>query len=193
LRQGAFDVLVGINLLREGLDLPEVSLVAILDADKEGFLRSQTSLVQTIGRTARNVNAKVLLYADTMTESMKKAIDETNRRRTIQLAYNAEHGITPESIRKEIKQGLAEELQAHKRAQEAIHLSDTEYDRTELMAELEKEMFAAAEALEFEKAARLRDQIQELRDMPEMESKADRGRSATANEKRHRTAKGTRR
>ena len=113
---------------------------------------------------------------------MKKAIDETNRRRTIQLAYNAEHGITPESIRKEIKQGLAEELQARKRAQEAIHLSDTEYDRTELMAELEKEMLAAAEALEFEKAARLRDQIQQIKDMPDMES-TPKGRSAGRNQK----------
>ncbi|MHC4951864.1 MAG: UvrB/UvrC motif-containing protein, partial [Planctomycetota bacterium] len=155
--------------LRAGLDLPEVSLVAILDADKEGFLRSETSLVQTIGRTARNVNAKVLLYADTVTNSMKKAIDETNRRRTIQLAYNEKHGITPETIRKEIKSGLADEFRARKTAQEAVHLTDTEYDRTELITELEKEMFAAAEALEFEKAARLRDQIQELKDMPGMD------------------------
>jgi excinuclease ABC subunit B len=171
LRTGEFDVLIGINLLREGLDLPEVSLVAILDADKEGFLRSETSLVQTIGRTARNVNAKVLLYADRITPSMKKAIDETNRRRTIQLAYNAEHGITPETIRKEIKQGLAEQLKARKRAQEAVSLNESEFDRTELIAELEKEMFAAAEALEFEKAAHLRDQIQELKDMPVMDGK----------------------
>jgi excinuclease ABC subunit B len=168
LRTGEFDVLVGINLLREGLDLPEVSMVAILDADKEGFLRSETSLVQTIGRTARHINATVLLYADTVTPSMKKAIDETNRRRTIQVAYNRQHGITPQTIRKEIKQGLADELRARKTAQEAVHLSETEYDLTELIAELEKEMFAAAEALEFEKAARLRDQIQELRDMPEL-------------------------
>ncbi len=189
LRQGAFDVLVGINLLREGLDLPEVSLVAILDADKEGFLRSQTSLVQTIGRTARNVNAKVLLYADTVTESMKKAIDETNRRRTIQLAYNAEHGITPETIRKEIKHGLAEEFQARKRAQEAIHLSDVEYDRTELLAELEKEMFAAAEALEFEKAARLRDQVAQLKEMPDIESKPQISNADKQN-KKQRTTKG---
>jgi excinuclease ABC subunit B len=172
LRTGEFDVLVGINLLREGLDLPEVSLVAILDADKEGFLRSETSLVQTIGRTARNVNAKVILYGDTVTNSMKKAIDETSRRRTIQMAYNAEHGITPETIRKEIKQGLAEELRARKTAQEAVHLDETEYDRTELIAQLEQEMFAAAEALEFEKAATLRDQIQELRDMPDMDAES---------------------
>jgi excinuclease ABC subunit B len=174
LRGGEFDVLVGINLLREGLDLPEVSLVAILDADKEGFLRSETSLVQTIGRTARNINAKVILYGDRVTNSMKKAIDETNRRRTIQLAYNAEHDITPETIRKEIKSGLAEELRARKTAQEAIHFTENEYDRTEIIAQLEAEMFAAAEALEFEKAARLRDQIQELKDMPEMDEAVDR-------------------
>lgn len=193
LRKGEFDVLVGINLLREGLDLPEVSMVAILDADKEGFLRSQTSLIQTIGRTARNVNAKVLLYADTITPSMKNAIDETNRRRTIQLAYNKEHGITPETIRKEIKQGMAEELQARKRAQEAVHLSDNEYDRTELLAELEKEMLAAAEALEFEKAAKLRDQIQQLKDMPEIGGKSDKKQPSAADDQHPRTKKGRRR
>ncbi|MDH4201926.1 MAG: excinuclease ABC subunit UvrB [Phycisphaerae bacterium] len=179
LRSGEFDVLVGINLLREGLDLPEVSLVAILDADKEGFLRSETSLVQTIGRTARNVNAKVILYGDTVTGSMKKAIDETNRRRTIQLAYNAEHGITPETIRKGIKSGLAEELRARKTAQEAVHFTETEYDRTEMIAQLEADMFEAAEKLEFEKAAKLRDQIQELKDMPEMDGENARRRPAT--------------
>jgi excinuclease ABC subunit B len=172
LRLGEFDVLVGINLLREGLDLPEVSLVAILDADKEGFLRSETSLVQTIGRTARNINARVILYADRMTQSMQKAIDETNRRRTIQLAYNTAHGITPETIRKEIKQGLAEQLRARKVAQEAVNFNESEFDRAELIAELEKEMFAAAEALEFEKAAHLRDQIQELKEMPELKTEA---------------------
>ncbi len=169
LRQGEFDVLVGINLLREGLDLPEVSLVAILDADKEGFLRSETSLIQTIGRTARNVNAKVILYADRITDSMKKAIDETERRRTIQLAYNAEHGITPQTIRKEIQRGLSDELKARKRAQEAIHLDETEFDRTELIAELEQAMLAAAEALEFEKAAQLRDRLAELKERPRLE------------------------
>ena len=192
LRAGEFDVLVGINLLREGLDLPEVSLVAILDADKEGFLRSETSLVQTIGRTARNVNAKVLLYADTVTNSMKKAIDETNRRRTIQLAYNEKHGITPETIRKEIKSGLADEFRARKTAQEAVHLTDTEYDRTELITELEKEMFAAAEALEFEKAARLRDQIQELKDMPGMDEAPGKTQAAASGrvKKKHFNKKG---
>ena len=169
LRSGEFDVLVGINLLREGLDLPEVSLVAILDADKEGFLRSETALVQTIGRTARNVNAKVILYGDRVTNSMQKAIDETERRRTIQLAYNEKHGITPQTIRKEIKQGLADEFRARKAAQEAVHFSESEYDRTELITQMEKEMLAAAEALEFEKAARLRDEIQELKNMPEID------------------------
>ncbi len=166
LRAGEFDVLVGINLLREGLDLPEVSLVAILDADKEGFLRSETSLVQTIGRTARNINATVLLYADRVTDSMKKAIDETSRRRKIQLKYNADHGITPETIKKEIKRGLADALKARKTAQEALNLDETEYDRAELATRLEKEMLAAAENLDFERAAFLRDQLQELKEMP---------------------------
>lgn len=193
LRRGEFDVLVGINLLREGLDLPEVSMVAILDADKEGFLRSETSLVQTIGRTARNVDATVLLYADTITNSMKKAIDETNRRRTIQLAYNEKHGITPETIRKEIKQGLTDELKARKTAQEAVHFSDSEYDRTELITQLEKEMLTAAEALEFEKAAKMRDQIQELKDMPEIDDKPGNVQSAPAKNKQPNKTKGRRR
>jgi excinuclease ABC subunit B len=168
LRLGEFDVLVGINLLREGLDLPEVSLVAILDADKEGFLRSETSLVQTIGRTARNVNATVILYADRITNSMKKAIDETDRRRKIQSEYNQKHDITPETIIKEIKHGLAEQLKARKTAQDAIHLDESEYDRAELAVQIEKEMLTAAEALDFERAALLRDQLQELKEMPEI-------------------------
>jgi excinuclease ABC subunit B len=172
LRSGEFDVLVGINLLREGLDLPEVSLVAILDADKEGFLRSTTSLIQTIGRTARNVNATVYLYADRVTDSMAKAIDETNRRRTIQLAYNKEHNITPETIRKEIRKSLTEVVKARKVAQEKLEFTETEYDRTELAAQIEKEMLEAAEALDFERAAFLRDQLKELKELPELISKA---------------------
>jgi len=168
LRLGNFDVLVGVNLLREGLDLPEVSCVAILDADKEGFLRSQTSLIQTIGRTARNVNATVFLYADTVTDSMQKAIDETNRRRTIQLAYNTEHHITPETIRKEIRRSLTEQIKAQHVAREAVRLGDAEYDKVEIAAQIEREMFEAAEALDFERAAGLRDQLRELKELPEL-------------------------
>ena len=168
LRIGEFDVLVGINLLREGLDLPEVAMVAVLDADKEGFLRSETSLIQTIGRAARNVNSKVWFYADTMTRSMQKAIDETNRRRTIQLAYNQEHGITPETVFKEIRKGFAEQLKAKKTAQEAICMSEREYEVSEIVAEIEQEMLKAAEELDFEKAARLRDRLIELKAMPQM-------------------------
>ncbi len=163
LREGKFDVLVGVNLLREGLDLPEVSLVAILDADKEGFLRSATSLIQTIGRCARNVNAQVFLYADRVTEAMQKAIDETTRRRQTQLEFNKAHGITPQTIRKAIRTVLADQLRARQTAREAIRASEDEYDRAERIAALEEEMFAAAEALEFEKAARLRDRVAELK------------------------------
>ncbi|MCF7957269.1 MAG: excinuclease ABC subunit UvrB [Phycisphaerae bacterium] len=166
LREGEFDALVGVNLLREGLDLPEVSLVAILDADKEGFLRSETSLVQTIGRTARNVNALVILYADKMTPSMQRAMDETARRRKVQQAYNEKHDITPATIKKAIRKSFQTELNARRLAQEVLTRDGKEYDREELMATLEKDMLAAAEALEFEKAAKLRDQIQELKDAP---------------------------
>jgi excinuclease ABC subunit B len=165
LRQGRFDALVGVNLLREGLDLPEVSLVAILDADKEGFLRSETSLIQTIGRAARNVNSKVILYADKMTDSMQKAIDETRRRRQIQEQYNLEHGITPETVRKNIRVGIESEAAAHREANAAVGQSEeTEYVTQEYINELEAEMMAAAESLEFERAAALRDRIVQLQD-----------------------------
>src|SRR5688500_11534629 len=133
LRQGDFDVLVGINLLREGLDLPEVSLVAILDADKAGFLRSETSLIQTIGRAARNVNAKVILYADSITPAMQKAMDETARRRVAQLQFNAERGITPQTIKKGIRSGIESEVKARRTAQEAIRVNDDQFDQAEIV------------------------------------------------------------
>ncbi len=165
LRRGEFDVLVGVNLLREGLDLPEVSLVAILDADKEGFLRSETSLMQTIGRSARNVNAKVILYADKVTDSMQRAIEETARRRAMQQQYNREHGITPETIRKSIRAGIEAEAAAHQRANAAVGRKDpSQYITEEYLTDLEAEMHAAAEALEFERAAALRDRIQQMRE-----------------------------
>lgn len=170
LRLGKFDVLVGVNLLREGLDLPEVSLVAILDADKEGFLRSETSLIQTIGRTARNVNAEVILYADKITNSMKRAIDETDRRRELQIAYNKKHNITPTTIRKEIKKGIEDEVSSHKIVYESVAESEEEYVTQEFVNELEEEMLNAAESLEFERAAELRDRIQAIRSKNDMES-----------------------
>jgi len=164
LRARAFDVLVGVNLLREGLDLPEVSLVAILDADKEGFLRSETSLMQTIGRSARNVDARVILYADTVTESMQQAVDETRRRRALQEEYNRTHGITPETIRKEIRTGIESEAAARAVAFEAVGQTDDTAQRTaELAEQLEADMMQAAAELDFERAARLRDQIAALR------------------------------
>lgn len=164
LREGKFDAVIGVNLLREGLDLPEVSLVCILDADKEGFLRSETSLIQTIGRSARNVNAEVILYADMMTNSMQRAIDETNRRRELQLKYNAEHGITPETIKKAIRRGIEEEIEARRIVQSAGGMADeTQYVTQEYLSELEAEMMRAAEALEFERAAQLRDRIHQLK------------------------------
>ncbi|MEZ6173674.1 MAG: excinuclease ABC subunit UvrB [Phycisphaerales bacterium] len=163
LRAGEFDVLVGVNLLREGLDLPEVSLVCILDADKEGFLRSTTSLIQQMGRAARNVEAKVIMYADKMTPAMQAAIDETQRRRAIQLAYNEEHNITPETIRKSIRRGLEMELRARKAARDAVAMDEEQYDAAELVSQLEAEMLEAAQELDFERAAALRDQAQTLR------------------------------
>jgi excinuclease ABC subunit B len=165
LRQGRFEALVGVNLLREGLDLPEVSLVAILDADKEGFLRSETSLMQTIGRAARNVNAKVILYGDKMTNSMQRAIDETERRRQLQHEYNEKHGITPETIKKAIHRGIESDASAHAKANAAVGRTDeTQYITEEYLAELEEEMLAAADALEFERAAAIRDRIEKMRD-----------------------------
>jgi excinuclease ABC subunit B len=165
LRQGRFEALVGVNLLREGLDLPEVSLVAILDADKEGFLRSETSLMQTIGRAARNVDAKVILYADRVTDSMQRAMDETERRRELQQAYNQEHGITPETIIKAIHRGIEADASAHAQANAAVGRTDeTVYITEEYIAELETEMLEAAEALEFERAAAIRDRIERMQE-----------------------------
>lgn len=165
LRAGVFDVLIGINLLREGLDLPEVSLVAILDADKEGFLRSDTSLIQTIGRAARNVDGKVIMYADRVTDSMQRAIGETDRRREVQRAYNTAHGITPQTIKKSIKDliqttKVAEEPAVYK-TRSGMKLSDGE--KQELLTTLEKEMREASRKLEFERAAKLRDMLVELK------------------------------
>jgi excinuclease ABC subunit B len=165
LRDGRCDVLVGVNLLREGLDLPEVSLVAILDADKEGFLRSETSLIQTIGRAARNANSKVILYADTMTSSMQMAIEETRRRRKRQEEYNAIHGITPETVKKEIMASIHEAAESRKRAREMVRRDTPAEIITEAyLKSLEEEMLAAAENLEFERAAALRDKIMRSRD-----------------------------
>jgi excinuclease ABC subunit B len=170
LRLGEFDVLVGVNLLREGLDLPEVSLVAILDADKEGFLRGRTSLIQTIGRAARNVNGKVLMYADKQTEAIKEALDETDRRLAVQLAYNEEHGIVPETIMKGVSD-IAGLLQLEsptvpssrrRRGQTKVEgMSREELEK--LVVTLEEEMYIAAEELRFEYAAKLRDEVKDLR------------------------------
>ncbi len=169
LRLGEFDVLVGVNLLREGLDLPEVSLVAILDADKEGFLRSEKSLVQTCGRAARNVNGKVIMYADAITRSMQVALDETNRRRMIQGTYNKQNGITPETIRKEIRSVLASIYEADYFTVPAVAEPELEYvsfkNIPSMIEKLRKEMKEAAERLEFERAAELRDKIKKLREI----------------------------
>jgi len=165
LRLGKFEALVGVNLLREGLDLPEVSLVAILDADKEGFLRSETSLIQTIGRSARNVNAKVILYADRITEAMRNAIAETARRRKLQQDFNEAHGITPQTVKKNIAHGIESEVAAHRQANEMVGRTDDQvYITEEYINELEQEMLQAAEALEFERAAAIRDRITHMRD-----------------------------
>jgi excinuclease ABC subunit B len=167
LRKGEFDVLIGINLLREGLDLPEVSLVAILDADKEGFLRSSGSLIQTMGRCARNLNGRAILYADTMTESMRRALDETNRRRAIQQAYNEEHGITPQSIVRPVEMALAQIVEADyvdvAEAAEGMPEFKSQEELDAYVARLENDMREAARRFEFEQAAKLRDTIKELR------------------------------
>ena len=179
LRRGTHDVLVGVNLLREGLDLPEVSLVAIMDADKQGFLRSATSLIQTIGRCARHVDAEVFLYADKITAAMQQAIDETGRRRKTQQAYNTEHGITPATIRKAIRSHLQQEVAARKTARAAVRASEEAFDLTESIADLKAEMLAAAEATDFERAAKLRDRIKALEESPTLFSVTDK-RSAPA-------------
>jgi excinuclease ABC subunit B len=172
LRKGGFDVLVGVNLLREGLDLPEVSLVAILDADKQGFLRSATALIQTIGRCARNVNSLVLLYGDKVSDAMRTAIDETARRRVFQQEYNEANGITPETVKRAISNVLSDQLSAEKIAREAISASEEEYDTNEILTQLEAEMFQAAEELEFEKAAELRDRIESIREKDKKRGKS---------------------
>lgn len=168
LRLGVFDVLVGINLLREGLDIPEVSLVAILDADKEGFLRSERSLIQTIGRAARNINGSAILYADKITDSMKKAIDETERRREKQMAYNKAHGITPKTVKKAVKDIIDGVLHdSLEDMQETIDMSDLLKDEKRLSSEikkLEKQMLEHAKNLEFEEAAKARDQLSKLKE-----------------------------
>ena len=172
LRSGEFDVLVGINLLREGLDLPEVSLIVILDADKIGFLRSATSLIQTIGRAARNVNGKVIMYADRVSEAMKEAIAETERRRRIQEDYNRRHGITPQSIQKSIQDILVRKKAIKEKSEEtAIEVLKKSHnilvpkERKRLIKLLEKEMLELAKNLEFERAAVVRDEIRRIREM----------------------------
>jgi excinuclease ABC subunit B len=170
LRLGKFDVVVGVNLLREGLDLPEVSLVAILDADKEGFLRSETSLIQTIGRTARNVNAEVILYADKVTQSMQKAMDETERRRKIQLEHNKQNNITPQTIRKGIRKSIEDESASKKIARQMVKEDEAEYVTQEYIRELEEEMLQAASDLNFEKAAEIRDRVLKLQSEVGMET-----------------------
>jgi excinuclease ABC subunit B len=177
LRKGEFDVLVGINLLREGLDLPEVSLVAILDADKEGFLRSETSLIQTAGRAARHLNGEVILYADVMTNSIKKFLAVTEYRRQKQIAYNKEHHITPRSVSRAVEESLAGYESKREEANAVLRDTKMDIDLTETISELETEMLSAANDLKFEKAALLRDQIKELKRMidggkPETETKS---------------------
>ncbi len=162
LRSGEIDVLVGINLLREGLDLPEVAMVAILDADKEGFLRSKRALIQTIGRAARNVNARVFLYGDKITESMKIAIETTNQRRKIQVEYNKANNITPKTIQKNISRNLTEKLYSRQTARKAVDMTEKQFNQTELAMQIKKDMLKAAEDLDFELAAELRDELERV-------------------------------
>src|SRR5690606_11948971 len=162
LRRGTYDVVVGVNLLREGLDLPEVSLMAILDADKEGFLRSETSLIQMIGRAARNERARVILYADDVTDSMRRAIEETERRRAVQEEFNREHGIVPKSVEKGILPGIERQVKAHTVVRSVIGEAADAFELREKIAELEREMLEAADRLDFERAAELRDAIAHL-------------------------------
>ncbi len=181
LRKGEFDVLVGINLLREGLDLPEVSLVAILDADKEGFLRSETSLIQTAGRAARHLHGEVILYADVTTDSIKRFLAVTEYRRQKQLAYNAEHHITPRSVKRAVEESLVEREGARQEAAGVLRDAGMDVDLTETIHELESEMLAAANNLEFEKAALLRDQIKELKRATDGVSSAATAKTASVN------------
>ncbi len=176
LRKGEFDVLVGINLLREGLDLPEVSLVAILDADKEGFLRSETSLIQTAGRAARHLNGEVILYADVMTQSIQKFLAVTEKRRARQIAYNKEHNITPRSVVRAVEESLAVQEEQREAATGLLRETKTDLDVTETIRELEGDMLKAAEDLQFEKAALLRDQIKELKRMVSGEAPAEKAK-----------------
>ena len=165
MRLDVFDVLVGINLLREGLDIPEITLVAILDADKEGFLRSETSLIQTIGRAARNAEGHVIMYADTVTDSMRQAIDETMRRRQIQMAYNEEHGITPTTIQKSVRDliSISKKVAAEEMRMEKDPESMSRKELEKLIADVTKQMRKAASELNFEAAAELRDKMTELK------------------------------
>jgi excinuclease ABC subunit B len=163
LRKGVYDVLVGVNLLREGLDLPEVSLVAVMDADKEGFLRSDTALIQTIGRAARNERARVILYGDVITGSMQRAIDETSRRREIQKQFNEEHGIVPRTIRRELGTTIEEEVRSRTADLELKGSDLPQQQRKEMIETLEKQMLEAAKELDFERAAALRDRVSRLR------------------------------
>jgi len=163
LRQKKFDCLVGINLLREGLDLPEVSLVAILDADKEGFLRSATSLIQVSGRAARNINGAVIMYADTLTDSMKQAISESSRRRKIQLEFNKDNGVTPRTIQKAIKEGIEDLWEAQDYVADLTGEAKDQYELRTYISELEYEMELAARNLQFERAAAIRDKIKNLK------------------------------